>query len=179
MRWKRPERGASLVSRPIPSALKTVITKDQKKIFEDVKAFLLKHQSKPSHSDRLPIVNKLSARDTRFLQELADSLHLRATWDEVDDYGQNLVVLSFDMEGVSEDGGSTSPQEEDGDWESETGEGEVALNRVFGKYEKAKVVENTTDDFEETYEETMKQKMDEWKTNYYKVSQSVSVHADM
>ena len=129
---------------------------------------MLKHQSKPSHSDRLPIVNKLSARDTRFLQELADSLHLRATWDEVDDYGQNLVVLSFDMEGVSEDGGSTSPQEEDGDWESETGEGEVALNRVFGKYEKAKVVENTTEDFEETYEETMKQKMDEWKTNYYK-----------
>ena len=136
---------------------------------------MLKHQSKPSHSDRLPIVNKLSARDTRFLQELADSLHLRATWDEVDDYGQNLVVLSFDMEGVSEDGGSTSPQEEDGDWESETGEGEVALNRVFGKYEKAKVVENTTDDFEETYEETMKQKMDEWKTNYYKVSRSVWV----
>ena len=83
------------------------------------------------------------------------------------------------MEGVSEDGGSTSPQEEDGDWESETGEGEVALNRVFGKYEKAKVVENTTDDFEETYEETMKQKMDEWKTNYYKVSRSVPIHADM
>ena len=148
-----------------------VITKDQKKIFEDVKGFLLKHQSKPSHTDRLTLVNKLSARDRRFLQELADSLHLRATWDEVDDYGQNIVVLTFDMEGVSEDGASI--QEEDGDWESEAGEGEVALNRVFGKYEKAKVVENTTEDFEETYEATMKQKMDEWKTNYYKVSLSI------
>lgn len=151
--------------------LMIVITKDQKKIFEDVKGFLLKHQSKPSHTDRLTLVNKLSARDRRFLQELADSLHLRATWDEVDDYGQNIVALTFDMEGVSEDGASI--QEEDGDWESEAGEGEVALNRVFGKYEKAKVVENTTEDFEETYEATMKQKMDEWKTNYYKVSLSI------
>lgn len=155
-----------------------VITKDQKKIFEDVKAFALKHQSKPSHKDRLPLVNKLSARDRRFLQELADTLHLRATWDEVDEYGQSLVVLSFDMEGVSEDGtasegeGAATSKGEDGegDWESETGEGEIALNRVFAKYEKAKVVDNITEDFEETYEETMKQKMDEWKTHYYKVS---------
>lgn len=126
----------------------------------------------------MALVNKLSAREQRFLQELADSLHLRATWDEVDDYGQSLIVLSFDMEGVSEDGTASEAEgqngeeaeAEDGEWESETGEGEVALNRVFGKYEKAKVVENTVDDFEETYEETMKQKMDEWKTGYYKVS---------
>jgi 5'-3' exoribonuclease 1 len=109
---------------------------------------------------------------------LADTLHLRATWDEVDEYGQSLVVLSFDMEGVSEDGtasegeGAATSKGEDGegDWESETGEGEIALNRVFAKYEKAKVVDNITEDFEETYEETMKQKMDEWKTHYYKVS---------
>jgi 5'-3' exoribonuclease 1 len=136
---------------------------------------VLKHQSKPSHKDRISIVNKLSARDTRFLQELADSLHLRATWDESDDYGQNLVVLSFDMEGISDDGASVgkSDEEKDSEWESEAGfeaEGDIALNRVFGKYEKAKVVENTTDDFEETYEATMKQKMDDWKTHYYKVS---------
>jgi 5'-3' exoribonuclease 1 len=155
----------------------SVITKDQKKLFEDVKAFALKHQSKPSHKDRLPLVNKLSARDRRFLQELADTLHLRAVWDEVDEYGQSLVVLSFDMEGVSEDGTASegegaaakTEEEDGGDWESEAGEGEIALNRVFAKYEKAKVVENTTEDFEETYEETMKQKMDEWKTHYYKV----------
>lgn len=117
------------------------------------------------------------------MQELADSLHLRATWDEVDSYGQPLVVLSFDMEGLSEDGtasdaegkGGEEAKEavEDGEWESEIGEpegeGDIALNRVFAKYEKAKVVENTADNFEETYEETMKQKIHEWKQNYYKV----------
>ena len=114
------------------------------------------------------------------MQELADSLHLRATWDEVDSYGQPLVVLSFDMEGVSEDGTASEGEgadkgeaAEDGEWESEIGEaegeGDIALNRVFGKYEKAKVVENTVDDFEATYEETMKQKIHEWKQNYYKV----------
>lgn len=186
-RWRRPENGESSVCVPVYTEYhrsSAVITKDQKKLFEDVKAFVLKHQSKPSHKDRLALVNKLSARERRFLQELADSLHLRATWDEVDDYGQPLIVLSFDMEGVSEDGTASEQEDqegeeaeaEDGEWESETGEGEVALNRVFGKYEKAKVVENTVDDFEETYEETMKQKMDEWKRGYYKVSRSLRVY---
>lgn len=122
------------------------------------------------------------------MQELADSLHLRATWDEVDDFSQPLVVLSFDMEGVSEDEAETNGDEqtaeagEDGDeWESEgngdveaEAEGDIALTRVFNKYEKAKVVENTVDDFEESYEETMKQKIDEWKKGYYKVGPTPS-----
>jgi 5'-3' exoribonuclease 1 len=155
-----------------------VITKDQRKMFDQVKEFVEKHQSKPNAKDRLTIVNTISARDRRFVQELADSLHLRTTWDEVDDYGQSLIVLCFDMEGLSvdgegegdaPDGEANDAVEEDGEWESEAGdaEGDLAIQRVFAKYQKAKVVDNTEEDF--SREETMKQKMDDWKKTYYKV----------
>jgi 5'-3' exoribonuclease 1 len=163
-----------------------VITKDQQKIFNQIKKFVTKHQAKPSASDRCTIVNSLSARDRRFLQEVVDSLHLRATWDEADDYGQPLVVLSFDLEGVSEsegeeDGAADGVADgvadgeegdgEEGEWESEEadGEGDLAIQRVLQKYEKAKVVENTVEDFEESYDQKLKVKMDEWKRRYYKV----------
>ncbi|GFZ49564.1 5'-3' exoribonuclease 2 [Saitozyma sp. JCM 24511] len=147
---------------------KLVITKDQQKIFNQIKKFVTHHQTKPSPSDRCTIVNTLSARDRRFLQELADSLHLRATWDETDEYDQPLVVLTFDLEGVSEDEGEDV--EEDGEWESDeaNGEGDVAIQRVLQKYEKAKVVENTVEDFEESYEQKLKEKLDDWKRGYYK-----------
>jgi 5'-3' exoribonuclease 1 len=153
-----------------------VITKDQQKILVQVRKFVTAHQSKPSANDKCAFVNSFSAKDQRFLQELADSLHLRATWDETDEYGQPQVVLRFDMEGVSEDGNEAEKgengEEEDDEWQSEDGddEGDVAIQRVFAKYDKAKVVENTSEDFEESYEEKLKEKLVEWKRGYYKVS---------
>jgi 5'-3' exoribonuclease 1 len=169
-RWRRLGRGASLVGLLTVPRLTPVITRDQQKIFNQIKKFVTHHQTKPSPSDRCTIVNTLSARDRRFLQELTDSLHLRATWDETDEYGQPLVVLTFDLEGVSEDEGEDV--EEDGEWESDeaNGEGDVAIQRVLQKYEKAKVVENTVEDFEESYEQKLKEKLDDWKRGYYKVS---------
>ncbi|ORX38527.1 putative exonuclease [Kockovaella imperatae] len=162
---------------------KIVITKDQQKLLNKIRSFVTKHQSKPTSNDRCTFVNTFSARDRRFLQELADSLHLHTTWDEVDDYGQSLVALTFDMEGVSEDGDGDVGEEanaeadqdaeddgEDADeWSSEDdSEGDLAVQRVFQKYDKAKVVENVVDDFEESYEEKLKEKMTEWKRTYYK-----------
>lgn len=120
-------------------------------------------------------MNHFSAKDQRFLQELADSLHLKATWDETDEYGQPQVVLAFDMEGVSENGdGAEEEGQDEGDdeeWasEDENDEGNLAIQRVFAKYDKAKIVQNTTEDFEEDYEEKLKEKLVEWKRNYYKV----------
>ncbi|WWC63302.1 uncharacterized protein I303_105902 [Kwoniella dejecticola CBS 10117] len=153
---------------------KMIITKDQQKILNQVKQFVSKHQSKPSPSDRCVLVNNFTARDQRFVQELGDELHLVTTWDEVDDYGQNLVVMTFNLEGVSEDGGSAEADNEaDGEeWESEEededSEGALAIQRVFAKYNKAKVVENVVEDFEEAYEEKMKENLDDWKKRYYK-----------
>lgn len=150
-----------------------MITKDQQKLLNQIKTFVTKHQSKPKAEDRLPLVNNFSARERRFVQELADSLRLNLTWDEVDAYGQSLAVLSFNMEGVSEDGDAVEEEGEgEEEWESDgetNNEGDVAIQRVFEKYNKAKVVENTVDDFEEDYEATLKGKMSDWKKEYYKV----------
>ncbi|WVQ99991.1 hypothetical protein IAU59_007134 [Kwoniella sp. CBS 9459] len=153
---------------------KTVITKDQQKVLNQVKQFVTKHQAKPTSADRCVFVNTFSARDQRFLQELSNELHLHTTWDETDDYGQSLVVMTFDMEGVSEDEGSAQDGEDgevEGEWESdaeEDSEGALAVQRVFAKYNKAKVIENVPEDHEQAYEERLKENLDEWKKKYYK-----------
>ncbi|WRT68404.1 5'-3' exoribonuclease 1 [Kwoniella shivajii] len=151
---------------------KMVITKDQQKILNQIKQFVTKHQARPSSADRCVLVNNFSARDQRFVQELGDQLHLLTKWDEVDDYGQNIVVMTFDLEGVSEDGASAVAEEEaDGEWESEEeeeSEGDLAIQRIFAKYNKAKVVDNVVEDFEEAYEDKLKENLDDWKKRYYK-----------
>jgi 5'-3' exoribonuclease 1 len=146
-----------------------------------LKTFVSTHQSKPSAKDRWTWPNDLGTRDRRFLQELADDLHIHLTWDEQDDYGQNLIVATFNMEGVSEDESEESGGEEaDGDWSDEQteavkeeDESAVAIKRVLAKYEKAKVVDNVEDNWEESYEEKLKAKMEDWKKTYYKVSSSL------
>lgn len=141
-----------------------------------MKKFVNKHQAKPTSGDRCVFVNTFSAKDQRFLQELSDDLHLHTTWDETDDYGQPIVAMTFNLEGVSEDG-TAEEEEQDGEWQSEDeaeDEGDVAIQRVFAKYAKAKVVENTVENFEEHYEETMKEKLEEWKRGYYKVRRDLS-----
>lgn len=153
-----------------------------------IKDFVTGHQNKPNGKARCTLVNSFSAKDQRFLQELADSLHLRATWDETDEYGQPQVVLAFDMEGVSVDGDKAEKpdaeeeEEDDEEWQSEDDgedEGDLAIQRVFAKYEKAKVVENTTEDFEESYEEKLREKLVDWKRNYYKVRLQISTVSTM
>lgn len=175
---KRGKLGASRTPARRFGSVTAVITKDQQKILNQIKKFVTKHQGKPTPSDRCTFVNTLSARDRRFVQELADSLRLEVKWDEVDDYGQPLVALTFNMEGLSENGemDDVVEDEEEDEWQSEDeeAEGDVAIQRVFSKYDRAKVVENTVEDFEESYEETMKEKMEEWKRNYYKVSATIS-----
>lgn len=81
------------------------------------------------------------------------------------------MVLTFDLEGVSEDEVEGNGDESEEEWASEEeDEGDVAIERVFKKYERAKVVDNIMEDFETSYEDTLKEKMTEWKKRYYKVS---------
>lgn len=129
---------------------KLVLTVDQQKLYKQVEKFVVEKE------ERLALVNSFNARDRRFLQELADELHLRLTWDETDDYGQSLVVFSLDE------------ATDDEQWEDDD-ESQSAIQRVLTKYTKAKVVPNIEEDFESSYEETLKKKMDEWKQGYYKV----------
>lgn len=159
---------------------KLIITKDQAKIVKQVQAFVTKHQSHPSSKDRLEIVNTLPERDRKFVQELADNLNLRCTWDEEDSYGQPLIVLGFNVDpadekekpektGEEQEDGGEDAEESEGEWESEEDlESQAAIARVFQKYDKAKVVDNDIEDFETSYEDKLNEKLVEMKKKYYK-----------
>jgi len=106
---------------------------------------------------KLSFVNSFPARDRTFLTRIAGELNLRLTWDEYDDEDQNLAVLRFPSSGSddsSDDGGE---------------EGRAAVDRVLGKYQRTKILEDEGDS-EERYEAAVKARMDNWKREYYKVS---------
>lgn len=165
--WRRPASAENSVSCGSKLALTSVITKDQKKILDKVKTFVKKHQNHPTADDRLTLINELGERDRTFVQGLADDLHLRCTWDEVDDYGQPLIVLGFDVDALSEPGEGEDAVDEE--WESEEDtESNMAIQRVLDKFAKAKIVDNDLEDAGQSFEEKMNEKISEWKRGYYK-----------
>lgn len=109
--------------------------------------------------------NTFSAGERAFLTNLALDLHLTLSWDEYDEEDQNLVVLRFP-------GALESPLEEqdsDSDSQDDT-EATAAVDRVLGKYEKAKMqMENAEDNFDSREELRLQRKMDDWKRAYYLV----------
>ncbi len=162
-----------------------VMTKKQKTMFAKIRAFSKAVSAQPSPGHKLEFVNDLPARDRRFLQELADALYLEVSWDEVDGYGQSLAVLrpaaldptrtkngnadkgSDEASATDDDEDSGSEATTDESSESEH-EARAAVDRVLDKYQKAKIVDDTVEDFEESYEQKLQNKHDDWKADYYK-----------
>ena len=154
-------------------------------IFNQVKAFVLEHRAPGSiehqRKSRLTMPNTFAAGDRKFINDLADDLHLSLTWDEYDEQDQNLVTWRFPgelEEPVPETGdsngkveGEDESDDDDEAWEDEEDEeSRAAVDRVLQKYEKAKVKEDDKEgDFDARYELSIKEKMDEWKRGYYKV----------
>ncbi|KAJ9097377.1 hypothetical protein QFC19_006846 [Naganishia cerealis] len=154
---------------------KLVLTSDQKKIFNDVKAFVTDKPKLSAPDANLTLVNHYNARDRRFIQELADALNLDLAWDEVDEYGQNLIVIrpskptsskqpSDDGDVLSDEDLSDEPV--DASSSDDDIESQEAIQRVIAKYEKAKVVEIQGDP-DEHREVTLRNKLEEWKKGYY------------
>ncbi|OBZ66144.1 5'-3' exoribonuclease 1 [Grifola frondosa] len=138
---------------------KFVLTKSQREIFDQVKAFVLARRNLTAieHAGRSPLTmpNSFPARDRQFIAKLAEDLHLSLAWDEYDEQDQNLVTWRF-------------PDEDDE-------ESRAAVDRVLNKYEKAKVMEDDKEgDFDRRYEMSLKDKMDEWKRTYYKGKLEIS-----
>ena len=107
--------------------------------------------------------NMFSAGDRAFLTNLAQDFHLALSWDEYDDEDQNLVVLRFPgaLESPLDDEDSGSDSQDDV-------EATAAVDRVLRKYDNAKMLmENAEDNFDSREELRLKQKMDEWKREYY------------
>ncbi|ESK84121.1 5 -3 exoribonuclease [Moniliophthora roreri MCA 2997] len=133
-----------------------ILTSEQRELFERVREFVLTKMEKDG--ERLKIVNDLPARDRTFMATLAEDLNLDAAWDEYDDDGNNLFVLSLpanDDDGSSED-------------EVATAESEAAIHRVLNKYSKAPV------SAPQDPTKTMSNKMAEWKRDYYRTKLEIN-----
>ncbi|KAI6039713.1 exonuclease II [Pisolithus marmoratus] len=158
--------------------VKLALSRAQRKIFDEVKQFILSNRGGRSISP-LTMPNTLPARDRKFISKLGEDLHLSVSWDEYDDEDQNLVTLRLpdtlreptpDVDGGEAD---VEDKEDEGEWEDvpdeEDEEALLAVDRVLNKYEKAKVVDDDeVGSFDDRYEASIHEKMTEWKRNYYK-----------
>ncbi len=160
--------------------LDPVLTKPQREIFDEVKAFVLENRGgsvSPPNSPALTMPNDFSARERAFIDRLAEELHLSLTWDEYDEEDVNVVTwrLPEAPEQHSTQNGNgvvnEDANEDEGEWEDEDDEeSRAAVNRILQKYEKAPVMDEDADGgFDARYEQSVKLKMDEWKREYYKV----------
>ena len=152
---------------------------------------MLANLAHPSTEASVRFPAKYPARDRRFLQELADELRLAIAFDEFDENDEPIIVLRLDenmvhlmladheSELVDRFGGMQIQQSEndddyedvaDDDEDDGPGEAREAIDRVLAKYAKAPVLADVSEsDFEDEYAVKLKEKMDKWKGEYYKV----------
>lgn len=152
------------------------MTKYQREIFDKVKAFVLEDRG-ASPTAKLSLPNVFPARDRVFIAKLSEDLHLSVTWDEYDEQDQNLVTWRFPRtlseRYIGENGVVEDEGDDDSAWEDaeDDVEAKVAVDRVLKKYEKASITDpDAGDTFEERYERSIQEKMNEWKRDYYRVS---------
>jgi 5'-3' exoribonuclease 1 len=159
-----------------------VLTSSQSEIFEKVQKFVLQQRDVAANGKqrRLDLQNNFPARDREFITTLAKDLNLELAWDEYDEHDQNLVTfrppgMPEEVQEEQEGGGDAEAEADDEDWTSDEEDEEArdAVDRVLDKYRKAKVVELSGADFDERYEQAVKDKMDEWKRSYYMVRPTI------
>jgi 5'-3' exoribonuclease 1 len=159
-----------------------VLTPSQREIFEKVQTFVLQQRdiAASGKAGRLELLNDFPARDREFITTLAEDLNLDLAWDEYDEHDRNLVTLRppgmpEEIQEEQEDGGKGEGEGDEEDWTSDEEDEEArnAVDRVLDKYRKAKVVELSGADFDERYEQAVKDKMDEWKRSYYMVRPTI------
>lgn len=125
----------------------TTITPYQKELVKEVKRFALY-----SDDDDLDLPSTLNAADRKFVTDMTVALGLEYR-TVTDESGEKRLQLYF-----KED---FEPEEE----------GEEAMKRVFRKYDRAQVSEQTVEEAEASMERKYQAKFDEWKDEYYKVQQ--------
>lgn len=134
-----------------------VISSKQMQLFKNIKRFV-NRRLVASDSTSVPydLPSTLPARDRKFVEELADTLHLQ--WKTVeDDQGERHIQLSFPPKLTAEDE----------DEESEDEESRNALLRVFQRYENAKVVDVSPEEAQATMNKKYEEKFLAWKNQHY------------
>jgi hypothetical protein len=100
----------------------TVLSEPQKRIFDHLSSFILSNLFPLSPSAQAQFPNTFSARDQRFLSDLAEKLRLYVTYDEFNEEGENLVTVRFDEALVKLAQEEEDDEEEGISEESEEGE---------------------------------------------------------
>jgi 5'-3' exoribonuclease 1 len=124
-----------------------VITPFQKQLVVEIKHFALSMMSE----EGLLMPKTLNAADRKFVTDLALAAGLNCGTVQDED-GENRLLLSF-REVDSE------PEEE----------GLEAMKRIFRKYERAQVSEQTVEEAEASMERKYRERFEKWKDDYYKV----------
>jgi 5'-3' exoribonuclease 1 len=135
-----------------------VMSTQQQAVFTQVKSWLADYMEKkePAPLD-LPIT--MPAEDRKFVQELADKLHL--PWKTVqNDDGDRHLQISAPPKLVEGDS-----DEEDEEMEDESTK---AIARVVQKYEQAKIVDISPEQAQSEMQKKYDEKFDAWKNDYYK-----------
>ncbi|SPN97606.1 probable KEM1 - multifunctional nuclease [Cephalotrichum gorgonifer] len=129
-----------------------VITSSQKELWKKkIKPFISNRSSK-----QLDLGSGLNAEDRHFVTTLAETLRLQWSTQEDDDGKRNLVIQFPAKSSDAED-------EEDDDDE----EANVAVFRVVKQYDRAMVVDVSSELAQANYEKTYQDKYKAWKAKYY------------
>lgn len=137
------------------SHAKKALTAEQSGIFRKVEAFV----NAPRDSAPLTFLNTFSARDREFIRKLGTDLNLDLAWDEYNSDDDNVVTIRFpasDNDGDSENG--------------EDLEAKFAIERVINQYSRLDIIDTDEASFDAREEARYKQRMDDWKRSYYRVS---------
>jgi len=135
-----------------------VISSEQKELFKNIKKFVNKRLvTSDSASVPYDLPSALPARDRKFVEELADSLHLQ--WKTVEnDQGERHIQLSFPPKLATED------EDEE---ESEDEESRNALLRVLQRYKNAKVVDISPEEAQTAMDKKYEEMFLAWKNQHY------------
>ncbi|KAH7008280.1 XRN 5'-3' exonuclease N-terminus-domain-containing protein [Ilyonectria destructans] len=146
---KQMEKKLENASRKTPKGAQLVITSAQRDLWKQkIRPYVSKRSDQP-----LDLGADLIAADRKFVQDLAESMHLQWSTKE-DDEGHRHLLVEF------------PPKIGDDDDEEEE-EGNLAAYRVTKTYDKAMVIDLTAEDAQKNYQKLYQDKYQGWKTKYY------------
>jgi 5'-3' exoribonuclease 1 len=136
-----------------------VMSTKQKELFSKIKSWVGYHLEKKEQPP-LDLPVELNAEDRKFVQELADRLHL--PWKTVqNDDGDRHIQISAPPKLVEGD-------EDEDDDEDNDDESTKAIVRIIQKYDQAKIVDISPEDAQNEMQKQYDEKFDVWKNDYYK-----------
>ena len=145
------------------------ITSPQKDLWKTVKQFVNSRSGDPGNqASSLDLPTSLNAQNRKFVEELAEDLHLQ--WkSDADDSGNRHLRLSFPEKLNGDD--------DDEDLEDE--EASLALLRVMKRYDNAKIVDVTPNEVQEQMDKKYEDKFRGWKNKYYQEKFGWGVENDL